>query len=120
MTAAAVLIVGFAATWLTMPTNSSGFSRGGEVVLGHISAPASWFAIGLTRQEPLGACIRWSAPYKHHPNAAVPYRDCLEAAPRTVVDPGDLRRRVLVIFGAGAALLGVGLIALRPRRPADL
>jgi hypothetical protein len=120
----ALIVAAFAATWITLPTSSGAT----------VSAPASWFASGLTNAEHVPAC--------HHPKngcfsdgtlytptlarrrgLSVSVRGCgiysqpFSNAPSCAhpayaiysVDTASLKRRVETIYGA--AVLIVLLIA---------
>lgn len=102
----AALVVAFAATWVTLPQSS----------LAKVKPPASLFAVGgLAERTYTETCIRW------RPKPGADFNECAEYGERPsghLVDKDALRRRVLGVYGGGAAvvvLVGLGLGAGRRR-----
>ena len=97
--ALAFVVVAFAATWVTMPTQRD------EAV----NPPASLFAHGLTKAHKVrtcvgGGCSRWN------PTTQRWEIEAQRRVTRHTVDVKALERRVKVIFGAAAVVtLFVGL-----------
>jgi hypothetical protein len=135
----ALIVAAFAATWLTLPTDSS--SR--------VSAPASWFASGITSAQHVAACdhpkngcfddgtLYTPALAKRRGDETVSQscgiygglggyatRGGLAACTHPAytnytVDTASLKRRVKTVYGAAAVivvLLGAAFIVLG-RRP---
>lgn len=97
----AVLVVAFAATWLTLPNTG-----------GRVGYPARAFAVGLLVESTEGSCIGGGCT----PGSRVRSTGRIDAIRRSEIP--TLERRVKVIFGAAAAVVVLAGLALGAGRRA--